>query len=258
MLDDPWAVAPPNVRSAIVPDPGYALVEVDLSGADAQVVAWDAGCETLKRVLRSSGDLHTPNAYHLYGRDIPNPRTSLHINGKTFRDNAKVAVHLADYTGGYRTLASSCSVSEDKSRRFIQWWTHDEHPSIGEWHQRVEYDLRRRKMPVIRNAFGFRRVYTDRPDRLLGQALAWIAQSTVAIVINHAMLALWRAGFELLLQVHDSVLMQIPLAQCPEVFPQIIELTRVVVPYDDPLIIPVELKWSASDWGSMEKWNGVL
>lgn len=274
MPDDPWVLAPPNIRSMLVPDPGWCLVEADLSGADAQVVAWDAGSETLKRLLRANADLHTANAYHLYGRQCPPPRSSVHINGMTFRDNAKRAVHLTNYAGGYRTLAQSCSVTEARATDFIRWWSRVEHPAIAEWHDRVETQLRSRKMPAIRNAFGFRRIYTDRPDRLLGQALAWIAQSTVAIVINRAMLQLDcnadllhrpRCGtclacqqpgtIQLMLQVHDSVLLQVRSDLCPALFPEIISCCAVTVPYDDPLIIPVELKWSASDWGSMEKWQ---
>lgn len=273
MADDPWALPPPNIRSALIPDPGFVFVEVDLSGADAQVVAWDAGAETLKRDLREAPDLHSPNAFILYGKEIGDPRKSLHLNGMSFRDNAKRAVHLTNYAGGYRTLATSCSISESRASSFIRFWTVEKHPAIGEWHARVEYNLRRSRYPVVRNAWGYRKLFTDRNDsHLIGQALAWIAQSTVSITINEIMtrldccldlIGMERCGrclvclhgslLRLALQVHDSVLMQVETRRWPEIAPLILSFCSVIVPYPDPLCIPVEMKWSEQNWGSMEK-----
>ena len=42
----------PNIRKFIVPDPGYLIVDADLSGADAQVVAWEADDADLKEAFR--------------------------------------------------------------------------------------------------------------------------------------------------------------------------------------------------------------
>lgn len=255
-LGDPWTLPSPNVRSMLVPDPGYVLVEADLARADAQVCAWDAGCEALKRIFQSGQDIHADNARRLYGAQVP--VRSLHINGMTFRDNAKRAVHLADYAGGPGTLATACSLPRSRAEYFIRWWTQEEHPAIGEWQQRYSYELTRRKLPTVYNAFGFRKLYTDRPDRLLGQALAWVCQSTVGIVINHAMLRFDRElpEAQLLLQVHDSLLFQVPTPQWPDLLPRVQECMRVTVPYPDPLIIASEVKWSPTDWGHMEKIDG--
>src|SRR5215467_7986029 len=100
---DPYTLPPPNVRQMVVPDPGYVLVEADLARADAQVCAWDANCRELKEVFQRGDDIHSDNARWLYGKDI-NPR-ALHVNGMSFRDNAKRAVHLSDYAGGGWILA---------------------------------------------------------------------------------------------------------------------------------------------------------
>lgn len=270
---DPYTLPPPNVRSMLVPDPGYVLIEADLARADAQVVAWDADCRELKAIFQRGDDIHTDNARLLYGRDVPTG--ALHINGMSFRDNAKRAVHLTNYFGQANTLSTACSLPKARAEWFIRHWTVDQHPAIGEWHNRVRWSLSRRKLPVIRNAFGFQRMYTDRPDRLLNQALAWIAQSTVATVINHCLLNIndnlcqpggnW--GCQLLgivparpdplLQVHDSVLLQAPASTVPDVFEAILAQMQVEVPYPDPLIIPSELKWSEESWGSMRKIKDV-
>jgi len=271
MALDAWTLPPPNIRSVIRPDPGYVLVEADLSGADLQVVAWDAGAEKLKRRLRNGEDIHSANARWIYGDDCP--VRQLHTNGMSFRDCAKRAVHAGDYDTTPRTLATTISIPQVKAEAYLTYWCEEENPEIGEWKRRIRQLLWQRKMPVIHNAFGFRRMYTDRPDRLLGQALAWIAQSTVSLVINHALLRIdaelcegsnW--GCQLLglcqgqdsnplLQVHDSVLLQAPREVWPDIAPAVLERMAVTVPYPDPLIIPAELKWSAEHWGAMEKWN---
>lgn len=270
-MPDVWTLPAPNVRSMIVPSPGYILVEGDLSGADAQVVAWDSGAARLKARLRAGVDLHSDNAARIYGPGR-NYRHEVHVNGMTLRDNAKRAVHAGNYDTTPRTLGSAISISTSDAEKFLHWWKHEENPEIGEWHRRIRFTLNSRKMPVIHNAFGFRRLYTDRPDRLLGQALAWIAQSTVALVINHALVRIdqdlcegsnW--GVQLLgtfaqdnhegLQVHDSILLQVPVDVWPDVAPLILERMAVTVPYPDPLVIPSELKWSGEDWSKMEKWN---
>lgn len=275
MALDAWTLPAPNIRSMLVPDEGYVLVEADLSGADLQVVAWDAAPDRdtrLKQRLRAGEDIHGANARWLFGEDTP--VRELHTNGMSFRDCAKRAVHAGDYDTTARTLASAISISQATAQAYLDWWCLEENPEIGAWKARIKRDLWSRKMPTIRNAFGFRRMYTDRPDRLLGQALAWIAQSTVSLVINHALVRIdlelcegsnW--GCHLLgttnsqqchesLQVHDSILLQAPAEVWPDIAPAILERMAVQVPYPDPLVISSELKWSPHDWGHMEKWNG--
>ena len=48
----------PNVRRTIIPDPGYTIVDADLAGADAQVVAWEAGDEKLKSAFSAGAAIH--------------------------------------------------------------------------------------------------------------------------------------------------------------------------------------------------------
>lgn len=272
--DDPYGVELPNIRSMIVPDRGYVLVEADLARADAQVCAWDAGCAALKVAFARGDDIHSDNARWMYGQQIA-PR-SLHVNGMSFRDNGKRAVHLTDYAGGYRTLAASCALAERRAAEFIHYWSRELHPEIGAWHDDWTDRMRGRRMVVATNKFGFRRIYTDRTDRLLGQVLAWICQSTVSVVINKAMkridcaediMGRPRCGgcvvcnlrnsddLHILLQVHDSVLMQIREQRVAEIIPLVLEAMQVTVPYTDPLVIATEIKFSPRHWGDMHEWK---
>lgn len=289
IIADDFSLHLPNIRSLFEPDPGYVLVEGDLARADAYVAAWDADATKLKDDFRHDHDIHSENADMLYAhrwdgrtlvrvRDLA-PRT-MHINGMSYRDNAKRWVHATNFAGGARTVASAISVDQDHVERCQRHWTEERHPALGRWHRRIEYELGSSKMPIIRNAFGFRRVYVGGSpygrsnNNLLGQALAWICQSTVAIVINKAIeridcnldllgrdrcgecLVCQGAPIQLLLQVHDSALIQVPVdSLCPDFVASLTEAMTITVPYADPLRIPVEIKWSAENYGEMKKWT---
>ncbi len=285
MSDDPYALSLPNLRALYLPDPGHVFVEADLARADAQVIAWEAGATKLKGELANDLDLHTSNAIRLYAsvregdrfrqvRDLA-PR-AMHSNGMSYRDNAKRWVHATNFGGRARTVASTIVLPEKHVETCQRWWLREEHPEIGAFHDKLEFDLRSRKNPIIHNKFGFRRLYVggDRTSNLLGQALAWIAQSTVAVVINHAMLAVdcaadllsqRRCGtcmacvgwdLELLMQHHDSLLLQVPEAGLSQpLIDGLRAAMSVVVPYDDPLTIGCEIKWSDRSWGHMAPWK---
>lgn len=273
---DPYVLHLPNIRSCFQPDPGYVMVEADLERADAQVCAWDANCQDLKHAFQTGEDIHTDNAIELYGK-LSNVR-ALHVNGLSFRDNAKKWVHATDYAGGARTISQAISLQEDRVKRACHWWTKIRHPEIGEWHKRIEWELTQARVSMVRNAFGFRRIYADRnAHNLLNQALAWICQSAVAVAINKGMLALDCArdligqprcghclkdriddmdAFHLLMQIHDSLLIKVRQDMMTNEFMSEIKRSmEVVVPYPDPLIIPIEIKTSESSWGEMQKWK---
>jgi hypothetical protein len=96
--------------------------------------------------------------------------------------------------------------------------------------------------------------YFDRPDNLLPKALAWIGQSTTAISCNKLIVKIAAAlpAAEILAQTHDSVTLQLPTASVPDLLPRLTEISRVTVPYPDPLLMPCEIKMSTTSWGEME------
>jgi hypothetical protein len=51
------------------------------------------------------------------------------------------------------------------------------------------------------------------------------------------------------LQTHDSLTLTYHKSIHPHVLKEILPLTRIVVPYDDPLVIPFNFKASDKSWG---------
>lgn len=236
---DPILKALPDIREMFIPDPGYTLLEYDLDRADAQVVAWEADDTELKQMFREGADIHTENAKAIWGTVDPSKRYL-----------AKMGVHAVNYGAYPKRLAHALGLTLAEAEAFRNRWL-DAHPAIRKWHSRIEYQLQTRR--TVTNAFGFHRIYFDRPDNLLKDGLAWIPQSTVGIAINKGMLNLWQARHtlpvQLLLQIHDSLVIQVPTVDCtPQLRDRIRQHLEVPIPYDDPLTIPVSCKLSPASW----------
>jgi DNA polymerase I-like protein with 3'-5' exonuclease and polymerase domains len=232
----------PNLRKLIVPDEGYVILDMDLERADLYAVAWDSGCQLLKDRLRHE-DVHTKHAIEFLGKST-----------KRERDLMKKLAHAGDYLVGVRTASLQTGLPEAKIRAFITYW-YDTYPEIPQWHRTVESQLYKDR--TIRNAFGYRRVFFDRLEDCLPEAVAWIAQSTVAIVINKCLDNIIRClpSVQPLLQVHDSLTMQIPRGQEDVLIPLIRDCSKVTIPYPDPLIIPVGFKISSTSWGDVKDYH---
>jgi DNA polymerase I-like protein with 3'-5' exonuclease and polymerase domains len=247
----------PNVRKFFLPDPGYILWDVDLAGADAQIVAWEANDEPLKEAFRKHAagtgpKVHCVNAQAIFGARAGTGSDEV----QPYYARAKAGVHLTNYGGKAVTCAAALKVSTHEAAQFQARWF-ALHPAIAEWHERTQHNLNTTKS--VRNAFGFVRTYFERPDGLLPQALAWIPQSSVAIIIDTAYNRIVRSipHTHVLLQVHDSLVGQTKVEHWPEIKPRLRKALEVIVPYDDPLIIPTGLKTSRRSWGDCrkEKWD---
>lgn len=241
----------PNVRKTIVPDVGMEIASIDLSGADAQTVAWEANDEDLKKAFRTKVKIHAHNAKSMFPGKV--------VTGfeQPYYDLCRTGVHLINYLGQAPTLAAAMKFSVYEADRFMKEWFRL-HPGILEWHTRIEEQLQ--KTRCVTNKFGYRRFYFDRIDSILNEAVAWIGQSTTACVCNRALVAVEDEvelvndlKIEFLLQVHDELVFQYPIGNREQVLRAVNPLVHVPVPYDDPLIIPWGLKTSLVSWGDCEK-----
>lgn len=228
----------PNLRRLIQPDPGYIIIDADLDRADLQIVVWESNDVELKQMLREGVDLHAENA-KLLGCS---------------RQRAKVFVHGTNYGGKAGTMATACGITRYRAEKMQKLWF-AAHPGIAAWHTHVQASLDNGR--AIRNPFGFQRIYFDRVERLLPQALGWIPQSTVGIIINHGLVAIDKnlPDVELLLQTHDSLTMQIPNYEMDITLKKINEQLLIPVPYDDPLTISLSFAISDKSWGEVKDYD---
>jgi DNA polymerase len=254
-LGDPYHF--PNIREIFIPDPGYIWLDMDLERADLFVVCYEAEDASLKAAMKLGVDIHLLNAYVLMGKEPPpyeeltenHPRYQVHRGPlEHSRQFAKVFCHGTNYGGKARTMSQHTGRTVAEVERAQRIWF-GAHPGIERWHQRVQQQVVGKRF--VENKFGYRWYIFDRIDAVLPEAIAWIPQSTVSLVINR----IWRNIFDtlpdvqVLIQVHDSLCMQVPSSMLHELLPRIKECAKVIVPYNDPLTIPVSIKHSERSWG---------
>jgi DNA polymerase-1 len=241
----------PNIRKMFVPDPGYEIVDCDLAGADAQVVAWEADDADLKAAFRAGVSVHIKNARECFPdktRGMSDEAIKKQSQpGGVYYDN-KRAVHATNYGGTSKGIAGILGWTVHETDTFQSRWF-GLHPGIRNWHRRTANQLAQFRQ--VSNKYGFRRIYFDRIEGLLPEALAWVPQSTVAVTCNKGALAVEAQcpRIQLLIQVHDSLVMQYPIKHRVECRAELKAALHITVPYDDPLTIPWSMKASTQSWG---------
>ena len=245
------AVLLPNVRRLFIPDPGHVILDCDLSGADAQVVAWEANDDDLKDAFKRGLKVHHKNAADMWGDRYTALVDGSHEKEQLYKQ-IKSGVHGTNYGGSARTLAVTLGWTVKFAEEFQRKWF-ALHPGIKtNFHGGVRDSLERFR--GVRNRYGFRITYFDRIDSVFPEALAWIPQSTVALTCFRGALQVRERlpWVQLLLQVHDSLVMQIPRNRLRDIL-LVRDALLNQVPYPDPLTIPWDVSLSGRSWGEVKK-----
>jgi DNA polymerase I-like protein with 3'-5' exonuclease and polymerase domains/uracil-DNA glycosylase len=250
--DDDSDLVLPNVREIYIPDSGFTMFDTDLSKADLRIVTWESDEREMKAMLAEGRDPYVEAAREFY-RDptITKNREdgSEHPRYRTFKSFA----HGSHYLGTPFGLARRLGLTVHEVDR-TQKWYFGRFPGIPKWQTRFKAELRSKR--YVQNIFGYRRYYFDRIDEATErEAIAWLPQSTVAIYINNIWVRLWDSHkdfVQVLMQVHDSLVGQFPTHRRVEGIAAIKAAAQIVLPYDDPLVIPVGIKTSEVSWGECD------
>lgn len=232
----------PNVRKLFLPDPGKEFFDIDLSSADLRIVVWEADEGEMKRMLAEGYDPYTVIAQEFYHDQTINKKDPRRQTFKSF-------AHGTHYLGTAKGLAERLGLTVHEAEK-TQKWYFQRFPKIKRWQDNLKDQVFKRK--YVQNIFGYRFNILGRIDQsALNAAAAWTPQSTVACLINRALVRIDAElpEVEILLQVHDSLAGQYPLQNAETHRAAILEKASIVLPYDDPLIIPVGIKTSPISWG---------
>lgn len=243
-------VPPGVVRSLFIPDHGKVFINADLSQAEARVVAYLANEPRLIRVFEEGGDIHRKNAANIF--KIEEGEVT-----DTQRQMAKRVVHASNYGMGPLTFAKTAGIEAKEAKRLLNQYFAT-YPGIANWHLDIRERLRRGRFLV--SPFGRKRYFYNRwGESLTKEGLAFIPQSTVADIINQGLLKVWRSqeveDMDLLLQVHDSLLLQVPADKVRESVAVLESCLKIPVKIGKKtLVIPVDIK-TGNDWELLEKWK---
>lgn len=259
-----------RVRKVFVADPGMFFGYADLKSAESMVVAHITGDKEMLRLHSAeymSGllDGHKYVASFLLEKAIEDITSDERYLGKKCR-------HALNYIMGWMRLmqninkdadVTGVSINAKQAKMFIAKYL-QLHPMLRPWWDDVAYKLR--TTHKITTLLGRARTFYGRPDQVLPEAVAFGPQGTVAKALNIGLLRaaadeeLGDLGFQILLQVHDAIGYQAPVANTDAVNRRLVDLMRVDIPIQrrnvDPyyINIPVDVK-IGGNWGEFDKKN---
>lgn len=232
----------PNCKELFIPDDGYTFFDIDYSGADAMVVAWDSDCVWLKNFFRTQ----KIKLYQYIGQEYLQRELS---KDEPWYGKFKRFIHLSNYGGGYEKAGKAVGIPAKESKR-LQNFYFKYCPELPDWHKRIRSDVRTKG--YIENIFGARFFFLDKNDKtLFNKAYATIPQSTIGIMVNKGLVNIDKCekNIQVLMQVHDSLAGQFLSTdlKAPE---RIKKHMSIELPYKEPLIIPAEIAISTKSYGA--------
>ena len=236
------------IRSMFIADEGMTFINIDLSQAEARLVAYLSGDVQMQRLFEQGGDVHTRNASMIFG-------VKLEDVSPEQRQMAKALVHAANYVIGYKKFAKITGLTENRAQELLfQYYA--QYPSIKTWHREVEDVLG--KTRILTTPLGRKRMFFGRWGQdLIREAVAHVPQSTVGDLLNWGISRSWTAfpqDWSIVLQGHDSVLVQVPkVADRMHIYKFFKHYYEIPFEVNKKIItIPVDFK-EGTDWGNMKK-----
>ena len=228
-----------EIRKMFIPKPGYVLVDADYSQIELRVLAHIAQDQTMQEAFRSGMDIHTATAAQVFGVE-PEQVTPLQ------RRNAKAVNFGIVYGISEFSLAEDIGVSRYQARDYIDSYLAN-YRGVRSYMKQVVADARekgytetmygrKRYIPELKSSnFNIR----QGAERI---ALNTPIQGSAADLIKLAMIRVEKAlseqypQAELLLQVHDEL-----IVECPEdIVPAVAQLVGEEMTRVASLSVPLE------------------
>ncbi len=217
---------PPAMKKLLLFDEGYVGYEIDLEQAENRIVAYIAPEPVMIEAFENGIDIHSRTASLIFNKPIEevtneigkcpicnNPETCGHKGDRFW---GKKSNHSFNYGLGPYKFAESIGVSNRIGRQIREAYL-SKYPGITRFWQRIQETLRRGR--ILENLYGSKRLFMNRwGQELFREAYSYIPQSTVADIINdRGLIHIYYnqdkyKEVELLNQVHDSIVFQIPLS----------------------------------------------
>lgn len=258
------------IRSMFMAEKGTVLLAIDLSAAEAWVVAFLSGDKNMQEQLKF-GDIHKYAASGIFN-------IASDLITKDQRFVGKKANHMLNYDASYLRFVQSVNMESNKEPFLVltnkegdticKGW-HRTFPSIRQWHASVREQLWKDR--TIITTYGRKRVYYGpMTDEGFKAMYAHEPQSTIAdhcngrvhpfLGIEGGLLAIHKyitkpskGEVKLLNQSHDSVLVQCPESTASEIGERIHGyMQRPLIIKGEEFIIPAELEMG-THYGELQK-----
>lgn len=242
---------PKTFKEFLIADPGHVIVEVDKAQAEWVATAYVAGDARMIEAVESGIDAHVHTANLMFGipkeliikehkvletstdEDWIKEQRAIHcpeilsyknlLPNMSCRQAGKKSNHSFNYGLSPQGFAITYDLELKYARQCHQLY-HNAYPGLALWHQHIRNQLGKDR--TLSNLFGRKRRFLQRwNDDLFKAAYSYIPQSTVGQLLNVGIVETYYQqdlpGYEflrkwdLLNQVHDSMVFQYPIEDVP-------------------------------------------
>jgi uracil-DNA glycosylase family 4 len=262
-----------SIRKLFIPDDGFLMGAVDLSQAEARVVAWLSDDErAIKEFNEGLVDVHTSFASRLFGisyEDLlllemssdPEQRKAF----KHKRNLGKMVRHATNYGMSWVGLQRNCQLNgvyiEAREAKKLLADAMKATPMLGLYHRNVREQLGANR--TLTTALGKKRQFGG---RLIGsdaqstyrEGYAFGPQCLVGHLANRGIARIYHQlgnEIDLLLQVHDEIVFQYPKDRIELAHKARKLMEETVTIRGREMLIPAELK-TGDSWGNLKEVKG--
>lgn len=225
-----------KVKDVFTARPGYIMIQADYKQAEMRLVTHYTRDSLMKELIENDADLHSETANRL---GIP-------------RQAAKRLNFSVIYGVGARTLAENLRVDFSVAKDYLEKY-HGLYPGFRELMYQCE---------DFAKEYGYIELWTGRlrhfnvPEADPHKAMSNLIQGGVAEIVRVAISRLFPAitdiGGRMLMQVHDSIIFEVPEDQINVALPTI-QLIMEDFDFDPKPGVDIEYGYS---WGLFKKWKG--
>lgn len=238
-----------RIRKAFVPkDDAHVLLALDYSQIELRVLAHITGDETMTSAFTSDTDIHTKTAMEVFNVEREDVTSEMRRNAKAV--NFGIVYGISDYG-----LSQNLGITRKEAKTFIDNYL-DSFPEVKNFMKSIVQDAkrdgyvktllnRRRYIPDIHSRNFNARSFAERT------AMNSPIQGSAADIIKLAMVkyeqseAAQKFNAELLLQIHDELIFDIPRDEVEDFIPVIKEIMENAM----ELRVPLKVDYGyGNDW----------
>ncbi len=240
-----------KIRKAFIPKRGWTLLSADYSQIDLRMLAHISEDETMCRAFRDGEDIHVTTACEIFGVTPKDMTPELRRIAKSI--NFGIVYGISGF-GLAQQLGIPVDVAQSHIKRYFE-----RYPGVKAWIDKTIADARKdgyvrtllgrlRYLPEIHSPNGAMRGFAERT------AMNTPIQGTSADVIKLAMIKVAEAhdggkwAGNMLVQVHDELLFEIPPADLAVSQSKIKDLMENAIPLRIPVVVDLKI---GKNWSEM-------
>ena len=241
-----------SYRSIFIPSPKHKLIVADYSQIELRTLAHLSKDALMIEYFKAGYDLHSATAHAMFNLDCPVEEVKDRYGEVRFK--AKAINFGLIYGMGPAKLGETINVSEGEAIYLIEQYF-EQFPSIKKYIEHVQQKAV--QLGHVTTIFGRRRFFPDLfsedPEirrksygATLRRAINTKIQGSAADIMKAAMIKVSRLGVDILLQVHDEIVVEVPEDKA-EKYKQSIkyEMEHAVTGFRVPLDVSIAI---ANNW----------